>query len=121
MIAWPWTPSRTTTGDDNLVPRAVLWAVLDCPSGLCWINAPDGSTCGPAVLGRLAGRIDRRPEVGEALIVGGWQLGAEGRKLASGAAVWGADGEVLASASAGWVVLDPRQAEAFGATNSRFG
>lgn len=114
MVAWRWTPSPSTAGDDGLVEPLVLWAALDCPSGLCWINAPDGMSSGPAVLGRLAVRIDRRPEVGEALVVGGWQTGADGRKLFAGSAVWAADDEVLASGAATWVVLDPQQAEAFG-------
>lgn len=114
MVAWPWTPSPSTAGDDGLVEPLVLWAALDCPSGLCWINAPEGMSSGPAVLGRLAVRIDRQPAIGEALVVGGWQTGADGRKLFAGSAVWSADGEVLAAASATWVVLDPQQAEAFG-------
>jgi len=113
MVAWPWSPSPSTAGDDGLVVAPVVWASLDCPSGLCWMHAPDGSTSGPVVLGRLAVRIDRRPAVGEALIVGGWQIAAEGRKRLGGTAVWADDGEVLASAQATWVVLDEAQAQAF--------
>jgi hypothetical protein len=58
----------------------------------------------------------RRPEVGEALLVAGWQVSAEGRKLHSGGAVWGSAGEALASTSATWVLLDEEQLRAFGAT-----
>lgn len=114
MVAWPWIPSSSTSGRQRLVTPAIVWAALDCPSGLCWINAPVGETSGPAVLGRLAVNIERPPRVGEPLVVGGWQTGADGRKRLSGSAVWSADGEVLASASATWIVLDPRQSESFG-------
>ncbi|MET0726930.1 MAG: hypothetical protein ABWZ76_01390 [Acidimicrobiales bacterium] len=114
MVAWPWTPASSTAGDEGLVARPIVWAALDCPSGQCWINAPDGSSSGPAVLGRLAVRIDRRPAPGEALVVAGWQERAEGRKRHSGAAIWTAAGEAVASAKATWVVLDRAQAAAFG-------
>jgi len=116
MVVWRWTPAPSTGADDGLVAAAVVWAALDCPSVLCWIDAPDGSTTsGPAVLGRFAVRIDRRPAVGEPLVVAGWQTGADGRKLFGSAAVWDADGEVLAVSAATWILLDEAQAAAFGA------
>lgn len=115
MVAWPWTPAPSIADADGLVPAPVVWAALDCPTGLAWIQAADGSTTSPAVLGRLRARIDRRPAVGEDLVVAGWQIAADGRKLSSGGAVWSADGEVLAASLATWVVLDEEQAAAFGA------
>ena len=114
-VASRWVPDASTASDDGLVDPIILWAALDCPSGLCWISAPDGESSGPAVLGRFATRIDRRPAVGEELVVAGWQVGAEGRKRLAGSAIWGPDGEVLASAAATWVVLAAEQAAAFGA------
>lgn len=113
MVVWPWAPRPDTAGDDGLVTAPMLWAALDCPTGLAWMNAPDGTSVGAAVLGRLAVRIDRRPAVGEALVVGGWQLEVDGRKRHAAGAVWGPDGEVLAVSKATWVVLDPEQAAAF--------
>lgn len=117
MVAWPWRPAPSMADDDGLVSPPVLWAALDCPSGLTWMNAPGGEGYGTAVLARMAATIDRRPEVGEALLVAGWQVAAEGRKLHSGGAVWGSTGEVLASSSTTWVVLDEEQLKAFGATS----
>ncbi|MDP9440843.1 MAG: hypothetical protein M3P34_01390 [Actinomycetota bacterium] len=98
-------PARGPTG---CLGRARLpeWPLVDQRAG----GAP-----GPAVLGQLAVRIDRLPHVGEAVVVGGWQTGADGRKLFAGAAVWTIDGEALAVASATWIVLKPEQAAAFGA------
>ncbi len=114
MVAWPWRPWPSTASDDGRVIDAVVWAALDCPSGLTWMSATNGPSYGPSVLARMAARIDRRPEVGEALLVAGWQVAAEGRKLHSGGAVWGSAGELLASASTTWVVLDDEQLTAFG-------
>jgi hypothetical protein len=112
-VVWPWTPAPDTADADGFVTAPMLWAALDCPTGLCWMQAPDGTSTGPAVLGRLAVRIDRRPRVGEALVVEGWQLAADGRKRHAAAAVRSADGEVLAVSKATWVVLDAEQAAAF--------
>lgn len=112
-VVWPWTPSPDAAGDDGLVQPPLLWAALDCPTGLAWMNAPDGTSVGAAVLGRLAVRIDRRPAVGEALVVEGWQLEADGRKRHAAAAVRTPDGEVLAVSKATWIVLDAEQAAAF--------
>ena len=110
-----WAPDGSMTAADGLVDPIILWAALDCPSGLCWISPPEGESSGPAVLGRFAVGIDRRPAVGEDLVVAGWQVAAEGRKRLAGSAIWGQGGEVLASAAATWVVLDAEQAAAFGA------
>lgn len=115
MVAWPWTPAPSIADADGVVSAPVVWAALDCPTGLTWIQAADGATTGPAVLGRLSARIDRRPAVGEDLVVAGWQIAVDGRKLSSGGAVWSADGEVFAASLATWVVLDEEQAAAFGA------
>lgn len=115
MVAWPWTPASSLTDDDGFVAAPILWAALDCPTGLSWMRAPDGSATGPGVLGRLAVRIDRRPAAGEELVVAGWQIAADGRKLSSGGAVWAPDGEVLARSLATWILLDEEQAAAFGA------
>jgi hypothetical protein len=115
-VVWPWTPAADTVDDDGLVAAPLLWAALDCPTGLAWINAPDGTTTGPAVLGRLAVRIDRRPAAGERLVVEGWQREADGRRRHAGGAVRSRDGEVLAVSKATWVVLDADQAAAFGAS-----
>ncbi|HEX6425757.1 MAG TPA: hotdog fold domain-containing protein, partial [Acidimicrobiales bacterium] len=93
------------------VGGATMWAALDCPSGLAWITGPQPS--GPAVLGRMAVAVHRRPLPGERLVVAGWPISAEGRKLLSGSAVWSADGEVLAVNAATWIRLSADQQAAF--------
>jgi hypothetical protein len=107
LIAWPWTPDDSMTEPDGLVAEPIVWAALDCPSGLSWITAGDQPE--PAVLGRLGVVIHRRPAPGERLVVGGWQVAADGRKRHAGSAVWSADGETLATGAATWIVLRSEQ------------
>jgi hypothetical protein len=61
------------------------------------------------VLGRLAARVLRAPDAGEHCVVAGWQLGADGRKLYAGTALW-SDGELLGYARATWI--EPRASDA---------
>jgi len=109
----PWVPDGAHAEAGGRIPDEIVWAALDCPSGLAWI-ALDTET-GPAVLGQLAVSIRRSPVVGERLVLGGWQVRADGRKRYAGSAVWGADGEVLAVGEATWIVLAGDQAARFDA------
>jgi hypothetical protein len=115
LIAWPWRPAITTAADDGVVDPRVIWAALDCPSGLAYLHSTVGEGPGPGVLGQLAVRIIRRPAVDEPLVVGGWRRGRDGRKLYAGSAVWTSDGELVASGEATWILLDGGQIESFGA------
>ncbi len=102
LIAWPWVPGPTLAGPDGRVESPIVWAALDCPSGLVWL---DDARQGPAVLGRMTAVVHRRPEVGEKLVVGGWRVAAQGRKLLAGSAVWARDGELVAVNAATWIRL----------------
>lgn len=115
MVAWPWTPAPSVVADDGLVEVPVVWAALDCPSGLVRAADEDGGEL--SVLGKMATSIARRPEAGETLVVAGWTVGHEGRRRFAGSAVWAAGGEVLARCRATWVVLSEEQARAFGAVS----
>lgn len=112
LVAWPWVPDASLVGGDDRVEPTTLWAALDCPSGLVWMAGMAEPE--PAVLGKLAVRIDRRPSRGERLVVAGWQIGREGRRQLSGSVIWSSEGEVLARAAATWVTLTAEQARAFG-------
>jgi hypothetical protein len=96
-VASPWIPDESLRGDDGAVDRRHVWAALDCPSYFGLETLPK------ALLGRLTARIDRVPEIGEPLVVLGWQLEVDGRKHHAGSALASADGEVLARASATWI------------------
>lgn len=108
VVAWPWVPGPSLADATGLVAGPTMWAALDCPSGLAWMTGRQPS--GPAVLGRMS---HRRPRPGEHLVVAGWPISAEGRKLLAGSAVWSADGEVLAVDAATWIRLSDDQRTAF--------
>jgi hypothetical protein len=114
VVAWPWEPTAAIVEGDGLVPDEILWAALDCPSGLAWMGDAPGAADAPAVLGRMTAGVQRRPAVGERLVVMGWRIAREGRRLLAGSAVYRADGgEVLAANRAVWVLLDEEQRAAF--------
>jgi hypothetical protein len=93
VVAAPWTPPADVT--DELV-----WAALDCPSG--W--AIDTFGRDGVLLGRLAVRVLEPPRGGEAHVVLGWPLGADGRKRLAGSALVTGDGRTIAFARSTWLV-----------------
>jgi hypothetical protein len=94
LVAAPWTPHESR--------RELVWAALDCPGAF----AVGFAGRGELVLGRLAARIERVPDVGEQCVVVGWPLGDDGRKRYAGTALFTAAGELLARARATWI--EPR-------------
>ena len=112
-VAWPWTPDASVAGADGAVPLPMVWAALDCPSGLTSFAvdaAPD-----PMVLGRMTASIHRPVPAGHRLVVAGWSGAADGRKRYAGSGLWTDDGELLASSRTTWLVLTPEQLQAFAA------
>jgi hypothetical protein len=92
LVAAPWIPHESRA--------ELVWASLDCPGAFA--AGYDGR--GEMLLGRLAARVDRVPEVGEPCVVMGWMLGEDGRKRYAGTALFTGDGELLARARATWIV-----------------
>lgn len=100
QVAGTWTPDPSLVGDGGWLAVEHVWAALDCP-GYFAVQ----KQAGVAVLGRIAARIDRMPEIGEALIVSGWRVASEGRKHRVGTALHNRDGETLAMAIATWMTI----------------
>jgi hypothetical protein len=111
LVTSPWVPDPGHAGDDGLVREEIIWAALDCPSGLAWMRGEPAT--GAAVLGQLAASIVRRPAPGDALVVAGWRTEADGRTLRAGSAVWTAGGELVAKGEATWIVLGQDQHTTF--------
>jgi hypothetical protein len=109
--AWaaPWTPDDSVVGADGRVRPAVVWAALDCPSGLAAGEAAELPGDTSALLGRMTARVLARPRPGEACRVVAWPVGRDGRKLTARSALLDAEGAVLASARTLWVTV-PRPA-----------
>lgn len=110
LVACPWKPGEELAGPDGRVRMEFAWAALDCPGAWAWLHELDN----PLVLGRLAAVIDAPIVAGRPHIVGGWQLGQEGRKHYSGTAIWRADGTVCARGRATWIEVDPARFAAGG-------
>lgn len=101
--AAPWTPDSSVAGPDGRVRAEIVWAVLDCPSGIAAAETAAVDTA--IVLGRLTARLAERPEVGQRCAVIAWPGARAGRKHAAFSALLGSGGEVLAAARAVWLTV----------------
>jgi hypothetical protein len=102
VVATTWRPDAGLGNGDGRIRPEFVWAALDCPGAF----AVELVGRGTRVLGRLAARIDRPPDVGETYVVVGWPLGGEGRRQEAGTALLDEAGGVLAVARAVWI--EPR-------------
>ncbi|MEX0850889.1 MAG: hypothetical protein WD015_05235 [Gaiellaceae bacterium] len=93
--AAPWTVRESAP--------EIVWAAIDCPGAY----AVGAEGRGETVLGRMAARVVRLPDVGARCIVVSWPLGEEGRKLFAGTALFAEGGELLAHARQTWIVPRP--------------
>jgi hypothetical protein len=115
LWAAPWTPDPTVAGAGGRVRPEVVWAALDCPSGIAATDAA-GLPAGTAVvLGRMAATVGGLPRPGDRCRVVAWPLAVDGRKLHAGSALLGPDGEVLAAARTVWITVARRAVVAGGA------
>ena len=62
-----------------------VWGTLDCPGAFAVQDIDDMR---PALTGRMTAKVIEPPKVGERCAVVGWKIGAEGRKLYSGTALY---------------------------------
>jgi hypothetical protein len=115
LWAAPWTPDTTVAAAGGRVRPEVVWAALDCPSGIAATDAADLPAGTAVVLGRMAATVGRLPRPGDRCRVVAWPLAVDGRKLHAGSAVLGPDGEVLATARTVWVTVARRAVVAGGA------
>ncbi len=90
-------------GQGRIRPEFV-WGTLDCP-GAWAVQEPDDWR--PALTGRMTARVIEPPKVGERCAVVGWRLGAEGRKLHSGTALYTEQGRLCAIGHCTWILLRP--------------
>lgn len=99
-----WQPGHAFAGSDGRIAPEFLWSALDCAGAFAFTvdTVPQRM-----LLGRITGRLEGSIAPGEPVIVLGWQIGREGRKLQSGTALFGADGGLRGIARALWVLPAP--------------
>lgn len=100
IYAAPWVPDVSLADESGMVRPEHLWAALDC-TGAFAVNEPPR---GLALLGRLAATILRSTPAGESLVVAGWPISREGRRLRPGTAIFTATGDLVALAHATWIL-----------------
>ncbi|MFI5890857.1 hypothetical protein ACIA5D_12150 [Actinoplanes sp. NPDC051513] len=105
MHAAPWTLDPSVAGPDSQAWPEVVWAALDCPSGVAAAAAVELHADTAVVLGRMTANVAALPNAGDECRVVAWPLGHEGRKLTAGSALLGPDGRVLAAAKALWITV----------------
>ena len=91
LHAAPWTVHESAP--------EIVWAAIDCPGAYALGLEGRGET----VLGRMAARVLRMPDVGARCVVVSWPLGEDGRKLFAGTALFAEDGELLAHGRQTWI------------------
>jgi hypothetical protein len=105
LWAAPWTPDASTADDRGNVHLEIVWAALDCPSGIAAGGATDIAEDSAIVLGRMTATLAAVPEVGDECQLIAWPVGRDGRKLTAGSALLSSDGQVLAVATAVWLTV----------------
>ena len=111
LWAAPWTPDSSVTDADGRVRPEVVWAALDCPSGIAAAEAASLAPDTAILLGRMTANLAVLPAAGDQCRVIAWPGGRDGRKLTAGSALLGPGGELLAAALAVWLTV-PRPAPA---------
>ena len=97
QVAGTWRPDPFAEQDGTVARQWVL-AALDCPGAFAFLV--DGVRAG--LLGRITFEQHRAVRAAGDLVVSGWRIGEEGRKLFAGTALFDPDGTLLASARATW-------------------
>src|SRR5580658_1298145 len=114
LWAAPWTPDPSVTDATGRVRPEVVWAALDCPSGIAAAEAADLAQDTAILLGRMTASLAVLPAVGDQYRVIAWPGERDGRKLTAGSALLGPGGQVLAAARTVWLTV-PRPVPALAA------
>jgi len=105
LWAAPWTPDPSVTDAGGRVRPEVVWAALDCPSGIAAAEAAGLARDTAILLGRMTASPAVLPMAGDQCLVIAWPGGRDGRKLLAGSALLGPGGRVLATARAVWLTV----------------
>jgi hypothetical protein len=98
-----YIPHANHADDEGRIRRELVWGALDCPGAFA-VQDPDDFR--PALTGRMTAGVIEPPRVGERCAVVGWRIGAEGRKLYSGTALYTEQGRLCALGQCTWILLN---------------
>jgi hypothetical protein len=102
VVASDWIPDPALAGPEGTLPPPIAWAALDCPAGIAWSHRLGDAP--PMVTVRMAARLDGPIRAGERLVVIGWPILREGRKLHAGTAIVDGSGRALAVSRQLWLL-----------------
>jgi hypothetical protein len=105
LWAAPWTPDSSVTDASGRVRPEVVWAALDCPSGIAAAEAAGLAQDTAILLGRMTASLAVLPVAGDQYRVIAWPGERDGRKLTAGSALLGPGGQVLAAARTVWLTM----------------
>lgn len=105
LWAAPWTPDRSVTDAGGRVRPEVVWAALDCPSGIAAADGAGLARDTAILLGRMTVALTALPVIGDQCRVIAWPDGRDGRKLTAGSALLEPGGKVLAAARTVWLTV----------------
>lgn len=100
LVAAAWQPHHNFARPDGTLAPQFAWAALDCPGGFA---ASEGGKRGACLTVRMHGEILRPMPVGRPYIVLAWPVWRDGRKTATGTALFDAYGQVTARALSLWL------------------
>jgi hypothetical protein len=83
----------------------VVWAALDCPSGIAAGEGNDLDQDTAIMLGQMTAILSALPAPGDRCQVVAWPAGRDGRKLTAGSALLGARGDMIAIATTIWITV----------------
>jgi len=98
-----YIPHANHADAEGRIRRELVWGALDCPGAFA-VQDPDDFR--PALTGRMTAKVIEPPRVGERCAVVGWRIGAEGRKLYSGTALYTEQGRLCALGQCTWILLN---------------
>jgi hypothetical protein len=111
LWAAPWTPDPSVADADGRVRPEMVWAALDCPSGIAAAEAANLTGDTAILLGRMTASVTARPTAGDQCLVVARPGETDGRKLLASSALLGPGGQLLATASTVWLTV-PRSVPA---------
>lgn len=114
MWAAPWTPDSSVSDAQGTVRPEMIWAALDCPSGIAAAEAAGLAGDTAILLGQMTASLAELPMADDQCLVVAWPAARDGRKLRAGSALLGPGGKVIAAARTVWLTV-PRPVPALSA------